>query len=45
MVNFKKIFWIQIVQPLPLEKTSNKQLLREEEVTQQVIKSCVEMQA
>ena len=25
MVHFKKIFWINIVQSLPLEKASNKQ--------------------
>ena len=45
MVNFKKIFQIKIVQFLPLEKASNKQFQREGEVTQQVIRSCVEVQA
>ena len=44
MVHFKKIFWINIVQCLPLEKASNKQFQREGEVTQQVLKSCVKMQ-
>ena len=33
------------MQSLPLEKDSNKQLQREREVTQQVIRSCVEVQA
>ena len=41
---FKKNFRIKIVQPLPLEKASSKQFQRGE-VTPQVIKSCVEMQA
>ena len=45
MVYSKKTFWVIIVQSLPLEKASNKQFQREEEVTQQMIKSCVEMQA
>ena len=45
MVNFKKIFQIKIVQFLPLEKASNKQFQREGDVTQQVIRSCVEVQA
>ena len=45
MVHFKKIFWIKIVQSLTLEKASNKQFQREGEVTQQVIRSCVEVQA
>ena len=44
MVHFKKIFQIKIVQSLPLEKASNKQFQREREVTQQVIRSCVEVQ-
>ena len=43
MVNFKKIFQIKIVQFLALEKASNKQFQREGEVTQQVIRSCVEV--
>ena len=41
---FKKNFRIKIVQPLPLEKVSSKQFQRGE-VTPQVIKSYVEMQA
>ena len=41
---FKKNFRIKIVQPLPLEKASSKQFQRGE-VTPQVIKSYVEMQA
>ena len=45
MVYSKKTFWVKIVQFLPLEKASNKQFQREGEVTQQMIKSCVEMQA
>ena len=34
-----------MVQSLPLEKASNKQFQREGQVTQQVIRSCVEVQA
>ena len=45
MIHFKKKFWIKILEPLPLEKASNKQFQREGEVTQQVIRSCVEVQA
>ena len=45
MVHSKKIFQIEIVLSLTLEKASNKQFQREGEVTQQVIRSCVEMQA
>ena len=39
------IFWIKIVQPLPLQKANNKQFQREGQVAQQVIRSCVEVQA
>ena len=42
---FEENFWIKIAHPLPFVKASNKQFQREGEVTQQVIKSCVEMQA
>ena len=45
MVHSKKIFRIEIVLSLALEKASNKQFQREGVVTQQVIKSCVEVQA
>ena len=45
MVHFLKIFLTKIVQSLPLEKASNKQFKRERELTQQVIRSCVEVQA
>ena len=39
------IKWSIFKQSLPLEKASNKQFQREREVTQQVIRSCVEVQA